>query len=161
MVVGRSKNQSSCGTASHGLGPGRICIFGSPWVGSVTARICTVLRESVLGQGEVAVWLDKIAFILRLRDHTRPPQVVIQSTRQRILLWELQVLRSLVNQINARCSAVVGSALSCVFDAGSDRADRSSDVCYVGDTRQSFSAKKVMAAPCTFIISAESCHIAT
>ena len=34
---------------------------------------------------------------------------------------------------------------------GSDREGRSSDVCYVGDTRQSFSV----------IISSELCHIAT
>ena len=36
---------------------------------------------------------------------------------------------------------VVGSACSRVLDAGSDREDRSSDVCYVGDTRESFSEK--------------------
>ena len=35
------------------------------------------------------------------------------------------------------CTAVVGSERTCrVLDAGSDREDRSSDVCYVGDTRQ-------------------------
>ena len=37
--------------------------------------------------------------------------------------------------IDAVYGAVVGSACSCVFDAGSDREDRSLDVCYVGDTR--------------------------
>ena len=31
--------------------------------------------------------------------------------------------------------AVVGSGATCVFEAGSDRKDGSSDVCYVGDTR--------------------------
>ena len=39
------------------------------------------------------------------------------------------------------CAAVVGSACTCVFEAGSDREERSSDVCYVGDTRWSFSVK--------------------
>ena len=53
---------------------------------------------------------------------------IIRSTRQRVLLWELLVLRLLY-------SAVVGSASSCIFEIGSDREDTSSDVCYVGDTR--------------------------
>ena len=35
---------------------------------------------------------------------------------------------------------VVGSACSCVLEAGSDRESRSFDVCFVGDTRQSLSA---------------------
>ena len=39
------------------------------------------------------------------------------------------------SEIDARYAAVVGSACSCVFEAGSDREDRSSDVCYVGNTR--------------------------
>ena len=34
---------------------------------------------------------------------------------------------------------VIGSACSCVFEAGSDREDTSSDACYVGDTRYSSS----------------------
>ena len=46
--------------------------------------------------------------------------------------------------VNQNQSAVVGSACPCVFEAGCDREDRSSDVCYVGDTRWSFSAKKRM-----------------
>ena len=37
--------------------------------------------------------------------------------------------------IHAMYIAVVGSACSCVFEAGSGREDRSSDVCYVGDTQ--------------------------
>ena len=41
-------------------------------------------------------------------------------------------------------TAVVGSACSCVLEA-SDHEDRSSDVCYVSETRQSFSAKKLTA----------------
>ena len=40
------------------------------------------------------------------------------------------------------CTAVVGSARTGrVLDAGSDREDRSSDVCYVGDTQWSFTEK--------------------
>ena len=40
------------------------------------------------------------------------------------------------------CTAVVGSARTCrVFDTGSAREDSSSDVCYVDNTRQSFSVK--------------------
>ena len=35
----------------------------------------------------------------------------------------------------------VGSACSCVLEAGSDRQDRFLDVCCVGDTRYSFSEK--------------------
>ena len=61
--------------------------------------------------------------------------------------------------IDAKYSAVVGSACSFVCEAGSDREDRSSDVCYVGDTRWSFSAK-MMTTSCT-IISSVSCHNAT
>ena len=38
-------------------------------------------------------------------------------------------------------TAVVGSGASCVFEAGSDRKDGSSYVCYVGDTRWSLSVK--------------------
>ena len=38
-------------------------------------------------------------------------------------------------------TAVVGSGASCVFEAGSARKDGSSDVCYVGDTRQPLSVK--------------------
>ena len=38
--------------------------------------------------------------------------------------------------------AVVGSACSCVLEVGSDREGRSSDVCYIGDTRETFSANK-------------------
>ena len=41
---------------------------------------------------------------------------------------------------------VVGSACSCVLEAGSDRENRSSDVCFVGDTRQSLSAFNMMTA---------------
>ena len=37
--------------------------------------------------------------------------------------------------IDARYSAVVGSACSCVLEVGSDHEDRSSDGRYVGDTR--------------------------
>ena len=38
--------------------------------------------------------------------------------------------------MDAVCAAVVGSARTgSVLDAGSDREDRSSDVCFVGDTR--------------------------
>ena len=37
--------------------------------------------------------------------------------------------------MDAVYTAVVGSACSCVLEAGSDREDRASDVCYVGDTR--------------------------
>ena len=38
--------------------------------------------------------------------------------------------------MDAVCTAVVGSARTCrVLDAGSDHEDKSSDVCYVGDTR--------------------------
>ena len=37
--------------------------------------------------------------------------------------------------MDAARTAVVGSARTRVLDAGSDREDRSSDVCYVGDTR--------------------------
>ena len=62
--------------------------------------------------------------------------------------------------MDAGFTAVVGSAVPCLFKAGSDCKDRSSDVCYVGDTRQSFSIK-MMTSLCTVIISAESCHIAT
>ena len=41
------------------------------------------------------------------------------------------------------CTAVVGSFRTChVLDAGSDREDRSSDVCNDDDTRLSFSEKK-------------------
>ena len=36
--------------------------------------------------------------------------------------------------IDAGYAAVVGSAFSCVLDAGSDREDRFFDVCYVGDS---------------------------
>ena len=43
--------------------------------------------------------------------------------------------------IDAGFSVVVGSACSCAFEAGSDREDRSSDVCHVGDTRLSVSVK--------------------
>ena len=44
--------------------------------------------------------------------------------------------------IGVMCAAVVGSVRAGrVPNAGSDREDRSSDVCYVGDTRQSFSEK--------------------
>ena len=42
---------------------------------------------------------------------------------------------------DANYLAVVDSACSCVFEAGSDREDKSSYVCYVGDTRQSFSVR--------------------
>ena len=52
--------------------------------------------------------------------------------------------------IDAGFSAVVGSACSCVLAAGPDREDRSSDVCYVGDTRQSFS-EKMMTTSCTHL----------
>ena len=43
--------------------------------------------------------------------------------------------------IDAGSTAVGGSACWFVFEAGSESEDRSSDVCYVGDTRQSFSVK--------------------
>ena len=44
--------------------------------------------------------------------------------------------------VDAVCTAVVGPARTGrVLDAGSDREDRSSDVCCVGDTRLSFFAK--------------------
>ena len=43
-------------------------------------------------------------------------------------------------EMDAVWTAVVGSARTGpALDAGSDREDRSSDVCYVGDTRKSFS----------------------
>ena len=45
--------------------------------------------------------------------------------------------------MDAVCTAVVVTARTGpVLEAGSDREDRSSDVCYVGDTRWSFSEKK-------------------
>ena len=62
--------------------------------------------------------------------------------------------------IDAKYSAVVGSACSCECEAGSDREVRSSDVCYVGDTRWSFSAK-IRTASCALVISSVSCHMAT
>ena len=37
--------------------------------------------------------------------------------------------------VDAVYTAVVGSACSCVLEAGSDRVDRSSSVCYESDTR--------------------------
>ena len=37
--------------------------------------------------------------------------------------------------MEAVCIAVVRSLSSCVLEAGSDREDRSSDICHVGDTR--------------------------
>ena len=44
--------------------------------------------------------------------------------------------------VDAVCTAEVGSdRTGRVLDGGSAREDRSSDVCYVGDTRQSFSEK--------------------
>ena len=44
--------------------------------------------------------------------------------------------------VDAVCTAVVGAARTGrVLDAGSAREDRSSDVCCIGDTRQSFSEK--------------------
>ena len=45
--------------------------------------------------------------------------------------------------LDAKYSVVVVSACSCVFEAGSDRADRSSDACNVGDTRKSLSEQHV------------------
>ena len=60
--------------------------------------------------------------------------------------------------VDAVCTAVVGSARTGrVLDAASDREDRSSEVCYAGDTRDSYShsLKKMMTACCTLIISAE------
>ena len=57
--------------------------------------------------------------------------------------------------VDAVCTAVVGSLRTgLVLDAGSDREDRSSDVCFIGDTRKPFSKKKMMTASCT-LISAE------
>ena len=50
---------------------------------------------------------------------------------------------------DARSTAVVGSACSCVLEASSDREDRSLDVCCVGDTRQSVSAKNDDSIPHT------------
>ena len=43
--------------------------------------------------------------------------------------------------IDAEKTAVVGSACSCVLGEGSDREDRSLDVCCLGDTRWSFSVE--------------------
>ena len=37
--------------------------------------------------------------------------------------------------MEAVCTAVVGSVSSGVLEEGSDREDRSSDICHVGDTR--------------------------
>ena len=46
-------------------------------------------------------------------------------------------------EVDAVYSAVVGSARTGrVLDASSAREDRSFDVCYVGDTRKSFSEKR-------------------
>ena len=62
--------------------------------------------------------------------------------------------------MDAVCTTLVGSARAGrVLDAGAEREDRPSDVCYVGDTRQSFSEKdddNIL----HIIISAESCPIA-
>ena len=61
--------------------------------------------------------------------------------------------------VDAVCTAVVGSArIGLVFDAASDREDRSSDATL--GTHDSRSLKKTMAASCA-LISTESCHIAT
>ena len=43
--------------------------------------------------------------------------------------------------VDAGYTAVVGAVCPCVFEAGSDCKDGSSDVSYVGDTRWSFSEK--------------------
>ena len=64
------------------------------------------------------------------------------QTLQRILAWELLTLRAAcVSEpvMDAVYTAVVGTARTRALDAGSDREDRSSDVCHAGDTRQSFS----------------------
>ena len=51
--------------------------------------------------------------------------------------------------MDAVCAAVVGSARTGrVLDAGSARKDRSSDVCYVGDTIVIY-LRKMMTASCT------------
>ena len=48
--------------------------------------------------------------------------------------------------IDALYTAVVGSACSCVLEAGSDREDRFLDAYYVGDTGKSLSAKMMTAS---------------
>ena len=73
--------------------------------------------------------------------------------------------------VDAVCTAVVGSARTGrVHDAFSDREDTSSDVCYVGDTRKSFSEKDDDSIPHTHHLCrttpeapgySTSCHIAT
>ena len=50
---------------------------------------------------------------------------------------------------DAAFCAVVGSARTRVLDAGSDSDYRSSDVCFVGGTRKSFS-EKMMTASCIY-----------
>ena len=57
---------------------------------------------------------------------------------ERVGMGILLTLRQFQNQFY---TAVVGSGASCVFEAGSARKDGSSDVCYVGDTRQPLSVK--------------------
>ena len=82
-----------------------------------------------------------------------------------ILVWDLLSLRLLLGQNEC------GSACSCVFEAGSDREERSSDVRYVGENTIVFLwTDKWMTTPCTLIIFVmqqerlillTSCHIAT
>ena len=61
-----------------------------------------------------------------------------------VMIWELLILRACGSDPvgdAVRIAVVVAARIGLVFDTGPDRDDRSSDVCYVGDTRYSLSEK--------------------
>ena len=164
--MGRAKNRSFCGAASHCLDLAGFSIFGSQYrmrtfmVRNVDgrdwhriARRCagTSGRCSVTGQKLVH---PKASASRSVRypsgDHTRPhrfSRACHDSRNGRTTIPENTSFEwtndcgmgvtDLARQpvVGAVCAAVGGSACSCVFEAGSDSEDRSSNVCYVGDTR--------------------------
>ena len=155
------------------------------WLATRTAQICTVLLASVDRRTLQCVWRT-CSFPLHAHTfmfHVPSPLVfrlprshlAHDDSREHIPLsgagsslnaskdvgmgvTDLALVCGSEPVMDAGNTAVVGSACPCVFEAGSDCEDRSSDVCYVGDTLWSFSVKKHHLA---LVISAESCHIAT
>ena len=129
------------------------------WLVMWTAENCTVLLAGVLGLGSVAVFQVKHMEIPQKphyielcssRDHTRPPKlsfalVKVLTMNAQNTSFSLSGSYSLTQRVKRYCNWSYWCCAYCesdpVIDArcsavvGSDRADRSSDVCYVGDTR--------------------------
>ena len=123
------------------------CMFGSSsesercfCLGTWTAEICTVLLASVLGQAGVAMFQVKKMVTRKFPQHAQSLTHQVTTPAHPSCLSRLPWFSPRTHEdsscacsesapsVDARYSAVAGSACSCVFEAGSDREDRSSDM---------------------------------